>query len=148
MNLNYEKRDLFSVDDKYRLCQCISADFEMGSGIALQFNIHFDMKNRLQGKYGSWVSRWDCFEEERGTCIVEGKVFNLITKRNYWDKPTYEAMQNAIDSLFICAKNNRVTHLAMPKIRCGLDRLDWDRVSEMIQKRFWDEDIDILVCSI
>ena len=32
-----EQRDLFSVSDDYYLVQCISADFAMGAGIAVQF---------------------------------------------------------------------------------------------------------------
>lgn len=29
--------DLFSVDDSYHLAHCISADFALGAGIAVQF---------------------------------------------------------------------------------------------------------------
>ena len=35
-----EKRDLFSVSDSWYLAQCVSADFAMGAGIAVQFNKH------------------------------------------------------------------------------------------------------------
>ena len=35
---------------------------------------------------------------------------------------------------------------AMPLIGCGLDRLHWGKVSEMIQVIFKDTDIEILVC--
>lgn len=148
--LNYEivKKDLFTVDDKYSLVQCISADFAMGAGIAMQFNDRYDMKRRLTDKYGDWMTRWDNYPEERGVCIKEGKVFNLVTKKVYWQKPTYETMQRAIDSLCICAKNARVTELAMPMIGCGLDRLVWDKVSEIIQRRFMNEDFNILVCTL
>jgi hypothetical protein len=36
--------------------------------------------------------------------------------------------------------------LAMPKIGCGLDRLQWGRVSEMLKEIFSDYDIDIIIC--
>lgn len=34
----------------------------------------------------------------------------------------------------------------MPKIGCGLDKLEWDKVEEIIKETFKDCDIDILVC--
>lgn len=33
-----EKRDLFSVPNDYYLAHCISADFALGKGIAVEFN--------------------------------------------------------------------------------------------------------------
>ena len=45
-----EKRDLFSVSDSRYLAQCISADFAMGAGIAVQFNKHSNVKGNLKNK--------------------------------------------------------------------------------------------------
>jgi hypothetical protein len=39
-----------------------------------------------------------------------------------------------------------IKYLAMPKIGCGLDKLDWNRVSDMIREIFSDLDIEIMVC--
>lgn len=36
--------------------------------------------------------------------------------------------------------------IAMPTIGCGLDRLQWDKVSEIIKEVFKDSDLEILVC--
>jgi hypothetical protein len=49
-----EKRDLFGVSDNYYLVQCISADFAMGAGIAVQFNKHFNVKENLKSKVFRW----------------------------------------------------------------------------------------------
>lgn len=40
MIYKYEECDLFCVPSNYYLVQCISADFAMGAGIAVQFNKH------------------------------------------------------------------------------------------------------------
>ena len=45
----------------------------------------------------------------------------------------------------ICYKET-ITKIAMPVIGCGLDKLSWDKVSEIIQEVFSDSDIEILVC--
>ena len=36
--------------------------------------------------------------------------------------------------------------IAMPVIGCGLDRLEWCKVSEIIKEVFEDTDVEILVC--
>lgn len=34
----------------------------------------------------------------------------------------------------------------MPRIGCELDKLNWDKVKEIIQEVFVDTDVEILVC--
>ena len=38
--------------------------------------------------------------------------------------------------------------IAMPQIGCGLDRLKWKDVSDVIKDVFADTDIEILVCKL
>ena len=45
----------------------------------------------------------------------------------------------------ICIENN-ITKVAMPVIGCGLDRLLWNRVSNIIKEIFEETEIEILVC--
>jgi hypothetical protein len=42
-------------------------------------------------------------------------------------------------------QGNSVKALALPKIGCGLDRLSWDRVSQMIRSIFKEVEIEITV---
>ena len=136
-----ENKDLFTVSEDYYLVHCISADFGMGRGIVVEFNKRFDMKNKLQKKYGSYLQRYT-----NGDCILEDKVFNLVTKPQYWSKPTYSSMRNALISMKDKCKEYKITRVAMPIIGCGLDRLEWSKVSEIIKEVFEDTDIEILVC--
>ena len=41
------------------------------------------------------------------------------------------------------AVKNQVKKIAMPKIGCGLDRLEWDTVSDLIMNVFLDTPINI-----
>lgn len=107
---------------------CISADFGMGKGIVIEFNKRFDMKRKLQTKYPDFVNqfhRTKC----NGVCILEGKVFNLVTKERYYQKPTYQSVENALWSMSQVCKDIGITKVAMPIIGCGLDKLQWDKVS-------------------
>ena len=70
-------------------------------------------------------------------------VFNLDTKGKYWNKPTYKSITQCIKYMRdYCIKYN-IHYLAMPKIGCGLDKLQWGKVREIIKEEFKDVDIQI-----
>lgn len=139
-----EERDLFSVPDSYYLVQCISADFAMGAGISMQFNKRFNTKENLKKRYGNVVAEWDG-SWTKGFCVQDGRVFNLVTKRNYFHKPTETTMRNALFDLREQVKEQGIKLLAMPKIGAGLDKMPWKVVLSIIIEVFNDEDITILV---
>lgn len=140
-----EIRDLFCVPEDYYLAHCISADFGMGKGIAVEFNKHFDMKHILQTKYPYYVNRFHQ-QERLFDCVLEGRVFNLITKERYFEKPTYETILGALSEMKVLCWFKKIHKIAMPLIGCGLDGLEWDKVSKIIKFVFHKEDIEILVC--
>lgn len=140
-----EVRDLFAVPEEYYLAHCISADFGMGRGIVVEFNRRFDMKRKLQSKYPNYVNDWH-HNNWCGDCILEDRVLNLITKERYFHKPTYDSITSALLICRLECVENNIQKIAMPIIGCGLDRLQWDRVSEIIKAVFRDTEIEILVC--
>lgn len=140
-----EKRDLFTVPEEYYLAHCISADFGMGRGIVVEFNKRFDMKRKLQVCFNGYLNEF-IDNNYQSDCLVMDCVFNLITKERYWQKPTYETIRGALEMMRKLAFETDVTKIAMPTIGCGLDRLKWDKVSEIIKEVFKDTDIEILVC--
>lgn len=139
MILKEEKRDLFNVENKYYLAHCISSDCEMGAGIAVVFQKQFGLRNILLTKYNP-------NKRKHPTCILEKRVFNLITKERYWHKPTYETLQDSLNEMKKIIINNDIKFVAMPKIGCGLDRLQWGKVREILNEIFKDVDLEILVC--
>ena len=140
-----EVRDLFSVPDDYYLAHCISADFGMGKGIAVEFNKRFDMKHILRTKYPDYVNQFHR-QKRLSDCILEGRVFNLITKERYFEKPTYNTLIGALCKMKVLCQSENIHKIAMPIIGCGLDRLEWDKVSRIIKDVFQEEDVEILVC--
>ena len=157
MNYTEIKGDLFALCKyDYALAHCISADFALGAGIAKEFERRFKIRERLIGKFGA---KWyEGFDKRGGTCIACGPfsfsfldvrkvmVFNLVTKKRYWEKPTMENMKKALIILRRQCEKYDIKKLAMPKIGCGLDGLYWNVVSHLIQEVFYDSDIEITVC--
>lgn len=140
-----EIKDLFSVSNEYYLVQCISADFAMGKGIAVEFNKRFNTKNLLKAHYPRYFLDWDS-RGRSGDCILEGKVFNLITKKYYYNKPTLYSISFALKTMKDICEEENINKIAMPLIGCGLDKLSWDKVSKIIKVIFKYTDIEILVC--
>ena len=138
MKYNEQKGDLFSLDSKYYLVHCISADFGMGAGIAVEFNKRFNMKNKL-------LSMWKNQRPDYPQALLIDKVFNLVTKTKYWSKPTYQTITDAINDMAEICKQNNIKYLGMPAIGCGLDKLQWYKVREIIKESFKDLDVEIEV---
>lgn len=150
MKYTETKGDLFSAPSDYYLAHCISADFGMGKGIVVEFNKRFDMKNKLKRYHPHYLAYYDSQVKLgiEGTCLIEGRVLNLITKRNYWLKPTYKSMAQALADMRTIVLTHHIKKIAMPVIGCGLDRLNWDKVSTIIKDTFNDLDVEITVYSI
>lgn len=145
MIYNEKVMDLFSVSDDYYFAQCISADFAMGKGIAVEFNNRFNVKVHLKQRYADYLYIYN-YEQRIGDCILDGRVLNLITKERYYQKPTYNSITIALLTMSSICRSKGIKKVAMPLIGCGLDRLEWLRVSGIIQDIFKDMDIEILIC--
>ena len=146
MNYREIKQDIFQLNpDEYYFAQCISADLAMGAGIATQFNKHFNTKGVILKKYDKEIFL-ELWKDTGGSCIPCGKVFLLITKEKYYNKPTLQSMRNALGVLKTWTTVMDCKKLAMPKIGGGLDKLKWGDVKELIFKVFEDTDVDITVC--
>lgn len=123
-------------DDIY-YAHCISNDYALGAGIAVAFNNKYDMRRKLHKEYPNE----DC--SYVGKALLVDNVFNLVTKTRCWHKPTYDTLREALEDLKTQCLLSGVTKLAIPKIGCGLDGLDWECVKEFIEDVFKDIKIDI-----
>ena len=61
-------------------------------------------------------------------------------------KPTYTSLRTALHEMKNLCNEIHVKKIAMPVIGCGLDRLEFGKVSGIIKDVFNDMDIEILVC--
>ena len=146
MTFREENGDLFAEEilQNYALCHCISSDFALGAGIAKVF-AGMGVKKQLCEKYPKqWQGRGYCLITETNGVTVG----NLVTKQRYFHKPTIETLRQALDDLCAQALEMGLGKIAMPKIGCGLDKLNWEEVKTVIHKVFEAADIEILVRSI
>jgi len=141
MELKELTKDLFDLPETYLLAHCISSDARMGRGIAVAFCKNFDLAS-LQASTKETPL-------EIGRCYREGRVLNLVTKQKYSGKPTYVSLRRSLASLReICDEDEGIKKIGMPRIGCGLDRLQWTRVKKMLVEVFEAWDGEIVICSL
>ncbi|KAJ8949652.1 hypothetical protein NQ318_010071 [Aromia moschata] len=95
----------------------------MGAGIAKQFRETFGGQEELKDqrkKVGGGVVLLRRGEERN--------IYYMITKEKYYHKPSYKSEWDALKELKKVCLQNQDLRLAMPKIACGLDGLEWEKV--------------------
>ncbi|XP_059926486.1 ADP-ribose glycohydrolase OARD1 [Gadus macrocephalus] len=133
--------DLFSCPEDEALAHCISEDCRMGAGIAVLFKKKFNGVEELKAQK---KIPGQCAVLERGRRYV----YYLITKSKASQKPTYDSLRRSLVDMKTQCTLNGVTRISMPRIGCGLDRLKWEKVSEILEQVFKHTDISITVYSL
>ncbi|KAE8742457.1 hypothetical protein FOCC_FOCC012012 [Frankliniella occidentalis] len=136
-----EQGDLFSAPLATSLAHCVSSDMKMGAGIAVLFRQKFGCVENLknQGKSVGEVAY-----------LKDGPryIFYLVTKQWFYNKPTEETLLSSLVEMRDLCDEFGVKRLAMPRIGCGLDGLQWPVVYEMVKEVFSHCDMEVTIYSI
>jgi hypothetical protein len=110
----------------------------MGAGIAAMFKSEFGGVEELK--------KQNCQPGEVAILKRGGRyLYYLVTKIFADDIPTYEKVQTSLAAMREHALENHVSDISMPQIACGLDKLQWVVISEIIQHVFKGTNIGISV---
>lgn len=149
MELIVRQGNLFAAKaaDPFFFAHCISADFALGAGIAVQFDRRFQMRQRLRQAHPMFVKEFSKMQEHGkfGICLAEGNVLNLVTKLRYYEKPTRRSVFDALVSAREICEKSRIKTICMPKIAAGLDKRPWQETEEDIRRVWAGTDIRIFV---
>ena len=113
--------------------------WELSQGIAKEFRERFNHLEPLKS-LNKGVNEI-CEVEENGRMI-----YYLITKENYWEKPTYETLFIALQNLKSIMQAGKINSISMPRLGCGLDGLKWHKVRTMLRFIFSGTDIKVTIC--
>jgi Predicted phosphatase homologous to the C-terminal domain of histone macroH2A1 len=131
--------DVFRIE-KGAIAHCITSDYSLGAGLAKDLDEKYDLKSTLLN-IGQNIYP-DCL-------LVENKdlnIFNLVTKKDRSDHPTYENLEESLLKLKEQMIEHDINTVYIPQIGCGKDRLDWKKVKPILQKIFGkDKKVDVCV---
>lgn len=130
--------NLFEAPKDYAFGHCVSKDFQMNKGIALEFRRRFGKVEQLKNQKKQVTEVASIISEER-------TIICLITKEYYWQKPSYEDIFLTLTNLKQFCMNQGIMNLALPKIACGLDELQWPEIRTMLRYIFKNSKIKILI---
>lgn len=140
MNLIEVYGDIFSSQfDGYKKAHCISSDLAMGAGIAKQFDRQYHIKEIL--------SKYIDLDEglDYPHCFRVGNIYNIITKEKYYHKPSYDDFTKACELWKDLMIKDRVETVVVPELGCGLDKLKWNKVRDILTSIFANTSIIIIV---
>lgn len=134
LSMNYTRSDIFKSSRS--IVHCVSADFVMGAGIAKVISDRYGRDNiHKSNKLGVG---WKVLNDGR-------LILYMVTKEKYWMKPTLADMKATLINLRILCQSKQITELSMPRIGCGLDKLSWDKVEQLIISELVNHNIEIHV---
>ena len=140
MTIREENRNLLDVPQGYYLAHCITADFSLGAGVAKQIDSAFNMKEKLHRFFTPGR------KYHLGDALLVDNVFNLVIKMDPNKKVKYKRLRATLEDMKDQMEENLITKVAIPRLGCGHEGIDWDRVKTIIEEVFVDTNAEILVC--
>ena len=117
----------------YSFAHCISADLAMAKGLARQVKSWYPaapsaIRLRYPPDIGSVLIYFDP--------ISERYIFSLVIKFRYYPKPTYKSVLASLYELRKIVIDAGISHLSLPKLASGYDKLDFNIIFELICQVF------------
>lgn len=139
-----EKRgNLLEAPCYNQIVHVISADYEQEGAVGITKEIieTFGIHNYLVEEIRFLKAIADF--ENVGLCTevishCPTNVLSLIVKENRYDRVDYHTIEIGLHNLKKIVNNRKISYLAMPRICCGKEKLDWEIVKDMIIKEFKD----------
>ncbi|POS82770.1 hypothetical protein EPUL_005785, partial [Erysiphe pulchra] len=132
-------KDLFTMPEDHALAHCVAEDLRMSRGIATVFRKKFGRTDELEGQTPQVGNTLHLKHGDQ-------HLFYLVTKSQSQQRPTYQSLKNCLLSLREHLLNLGIKKLAIPRLGCGFDGLDWKIVRSLVEKIFRDSGVSIVVC--
>ena len=141
MKMTEIEMNIMAAPQGYYLATAISRDkkFQVGLPALFEKNYKISKKmDRLESQLGEEIQVGDA-------CLIDN-VYLLVVKYSSYDEPIREALIDAISAMHDNMDALMVDKLAIPKLCCGKNGLEWDDVKSILESEFQNRDVDILVC--
>ena len=74
--------------------------------------------------------------------------YNLVTKTKFFEKPTLPTLSLTLEEMKSHARLYGISTIAIPKIGCGLDQMNWQEVVKLLRDIFAYSNIRIVVYTL
>ena len=125
------------------IAHCVSSDFQMSKGIAQQIR---DAYPALQPTLRSIETPQVGASVSMHIPSQNKSIFNLVTKSQYFKKPSYHDLTRSLRCMKKQLIEQGIKQIALPKIGCGLDKLQEHSVFNIIYDIFRKRNTKVLIC--
>ena len=75
-------------------------------------------------------------------------IYHLVTKERFCDKPNLSTLSKTLEAMKIHATTIGVSTIAIPKLGCGLDQMNWQEVVKLLRDIFAYADVQVVVYTL
>jgi len=129
--------NILNYSDNY-IAQCISSDYKLGKGLALTLDDKYKIREKLFEDYSEQLGVYP-------NCILTDKIFNLVTKDKFHNKPTLNTLGKSLVMMKQQIEELNIKGIVIPELGCGLDKLKLKDVKELINIVFTKTDLEIIM---
>ena len=132
------------LQQPHSIGHCISADAKMSKGFAEQLSQQItglrDTCRRTKLSSGQTFPFWD----PAGTRYI----YNLVKKTRFSEKPNLPTLSLTLQEMKYHARLYGISTIAIRKIGCGLDQMNWQEVVQLLRDVFAYSNIRIVVYTL
>ena len=123
---------------------CISADARMSKDFADFLSHRIPGLRSIRRKARLFMGQVYPFWDSTG----KRYIYNLVTKERFYDKPNLSTLSKTLEAMNIRASINGVSTIAIPKLGCGLDQMNWQEIVKLLQDIFAYADVQLVVYTL
>ena len=123
---------------------CISADARMVKGFADFLSHRIPGLRSTCRKAKLFMGQVFPFWDSTG----QRYIYNLVNKERYCDKPNLSTLSKTLEAMKFHAGTNGVSTIAITKLGCGLDQMNWQEVVKLLRDIFAYADVQIVVYTL
>ena len=123
---------------------CISTDAQMSKGFAQFHSERIPRLRRVCRRANNLKDQVFSFCDSSSRRYI----YNLVTEEKYSDKADLPTLATTLENMQAHATMHGVSTIAMPKIGCGLDQMNWQDLFKILGNVFASSDIQIVVYSL
>ena len=75
-------------------------------------------------------------------------IYNLVSKERFYDKPNLLTLSKTLEATKFHASTDGVSTIAIPKLGCGLDQMNWQEVVKLLRDISVYADVRIVVYTL
>ena len=123
---------------------CISADARMSKGFADLLSHRIPGLRSTCRKAKLFMGQIFPFWDSTG----KRYIYNLVIKERFYDKPNLSTLSKTLEAMKIHASTNGVSTIAIPKLGCGVDQMNWQEVVKLLRDIFAYADVQLVVYTL